>query len=355
MTSTTTEGSATITTHKGKLSKKLPVFYNPLMKFNRDISIILLNSIKRPLIIADPLAGSGIRSIRFIKELKKFKSISINDNNEQAIKNIKQNLKLNNIKNKNITITKKDANEFLIQSTGFDYIDIDPFGSPNPFLDAAIKRIARHGILAATATDTAALTGTYPKACRRKYWATPLRNELMHEVGIRILIRKIQLIAAQYEKAITPIFSYAKDHYYRVFFHSQKSKTACDNILKQHKFFYYCTNCTNQSIYKQICCSTRTQLQAGPLWTGQLHDKKLTKTMLKNSINEQTTNFLKLINKEANTLGFIDLHKVSKKTKTPIIKTTDAIKKIKDATPTHFSSHAIKTNKPIEEIKRLLR
>ena len=73
-----------------------------------------------------------------------------------------------------------------MNSTGFDYIDVDPFGSPNPFLDAAIKRIARDGILAVTATDTAPLCGTYTNACRRKYWAVPLRNELMHEIGIRI-------------------------------------------------------------------------------------------------------------------------------------------------------------------------
>ena len=37
----------------------------------------------------------------------------------------------------------------------FDYIDIDPFGSPNPFLAAAIGRITRNGIVAVTATDTA--------------------------------------------------------------------------------------------------------------------------------------------------------------------------------------------------------
>ncbi|MCU0373510.1 MAG: ATP-binding protein, partial [Ignavibacteria bacterium] len=42
---------------------------------------------------------------------------------------------------------------------GFDYIDIDPFGSPCPFLDAAIKRLSRGGILAVTATDTSALAG----------------------------------------------------------------------------------------------------------------------------------------------------------------------------------------------------
>ena len=53
------------------VSKEMPVFYNPVMKLNRDISVLLLNAIdKKGLRIADILAASGIRSIRFIKELK---------------------------------------------------------------------------------------------------------------------------------------------------------------------------------------------------------------------------------------------------------------------------------------------
>ena len=207
-----TESSTTILASTGTISKQLEIFYNPVMKFNRDISILLLNALNKKMQIADPLAGSGIRSIRFIKELNKgiITSIAINDSSTNAVRAIKKNVKLNKIKNKNIVISNKDANEFLLSSKGFDYIDIDPFGSPNPFLDAAVKRLARDGILAVTATDTAPLAGTYPNACKRKYWAIPLRNHLMHEVGIRILIRKVQLIGIQYDKALIPIFSCSK-------------------------------------------------------------------------------------------------------------------------------------------------
>src|SRR3989338_409005 len=146
------EGSAIIMISKiGKISKEIGVFYNPVMGFNRDISVLLLNSIhKKGMQIADPLAASGVRSIRFLKELNKdkIKNIYINDFNNDAIKSIKENLKLNKIKynnNKKIIIKNEDANLFLLNSTGFDYIDIDPFGSPNFFLDAACRRIARDG------------------------------------------------------------------------------------------------------------------------------------------------------------------------------------------------------------------
>ena len=64
------EESAKLEISEGKLTKKLPVFYNPVMKFNRDISVLLLNSIENiDMQIADPLAGSGIRSMFFAENL----------------------------------------------------------------------------------------------------------------------------------------------------------------------------------------------------------------------------------------------------------------------------------------------
>ena len=39
----------------------------------------------------------------------------------------------------------------------FQWIDLDPFGSPVGFLDTAIQSISRVGVLEVTATDIAAL------------------------------------------------------------------------------------------------------------------------------------------------------------------------------------------------------
>jgi tRNA (guanine26-N2/guanine27-N2)-dimethyltransferase len=358
------------------VSKEMDVFYNPVMKLNRDISILLLNSIDMDkLNIADPLAGSGIRAIRFLKELErgKIKTISINDYSDKAIKSIKNNLKLNKVKVNNkkqkikdfpiskskdfeIIIKNMDANLFLLHSEGFNYIDIDPFGTPNPYLDSAVRRISREGILAITATDTSALCGTYPKACARKYWAVPLRNELMHEVGIRILIRKCQLIGAQYDKALIPVFSYSKDHYMRIFFRCVKGKTEVDNVLKLHGDFE----------------------KSGPIWKGQLWDKKLVDDMHKSinniSINikgnkknkkiifdESLIKFLGIIKEESkvDTIGFYDMHRIVKRNKIKIIpKKLDLIKKIKklghNASETHFSGTGIRSDIGLKKLLKLI-
>src|SRR3989338_4745467 len=216
------EGNASIEVYtRDKISKDMPVFYNPAMALNRDLSVLLLRAIgMKKIRVGDVLAGSGVRSIRFLLELPKIsvESISINDGGQEANRLIKRNLALNGLsKDKRITITKKDANLAILESSGFDYIDIDPFGSPAPFLDASCKRISRGGIIAITATDTAPLCGTYPRTCLRRYWAMPKKCGMMHEIGLRILIRKAQLIASQYEKALIPLFSYSHEHYFRVF------------------------------------------------------------------------------------------------------------------------------------------
>lgn len=354
------EGKAVFYASTGKISKELNVFYNPIMKLNRDISILLLNSVnKKDMQIADILAGSGIRSIRFKKELKKgkIKSIHANDINKKAFDIMKKNIKLNKIK---INIHNNDANEFLLKSSGFDYIDIDPFGSPNPFLNSAIVRLSRNGILAVTATDTSALAGSHELACKRKYWAKPLKNELMHEIGTRILIRKIQLIAAQFEKALIPIFTQASDHYYRVYFICKKSKQEIDKIQKQHLYLLYCSKCLNinESYHNLQNCCKKQSIWAGPMWTGKLWDNKLTQKMLKNAnkFNLELIKLLILIEKESKItkLGFIDLHKLAKTYKKPLKKQDLIIKKIKQkkfkAAITHFKLTAIRTNIPIKKL-----
>jgi tRNA (guanine26-N2/guanine27-N2)-dimethyltransferase len=333
-----TEGKAKIKSYKGKISKKLPVFYNPVMEFNRTSTILLLKAIKKTdMQIALPLAGSGIRALRLIKELpkKKIKKIYINDYSEQAVKNIKENLKLNEIPNSKVSLSSTEANLFLLRSKGFDYIDIDPFGTPNPFLDVAVKRLARNSILAVTATDTAALCGTYPKACKRKYFSHNLKNPIMHELGLRILARKVQLIGAQYNRALKPIFSYSKNHYMRIFFHCQISKTATDKILKQHKKFH----------------------EYGPLWTGQLWDKKITNSMAKKTDNP----FIKTIQKESaiQTLGYYHIHKLCKAYKLKSPKTEKVFKQIKKqgykAVETHLTPLGIRSNIPLEKLIEILK
>ena len=343
-----------ITEHSTKINGTLPtkdvtakmdVFYNPVMVSNRNISITLLTSISnKEMNIALPLAGSGIRGLRFCTELKKgkIKRLFVNDKKETFVKTFTDNIQLNKIK-KDISIHNEEASLFLLNQPGFDYIDIDAFGSPNPFLAAAVARISRNGILAITATDTAALTGTYPKVTKRKYWARNIRTPWMHELGLRILIRKVQLQGIQFDKALTPILAYHKNHYFRVYFRCEKGKMKCDDLVQQHQYFLSNTELdfevSNYNMKKSFD-------YCGPLWTGKLFDVTLLKKMVKNNKYKEDQKFLELLLEESNVdmVGYHDMHALARKKKKNVPKFDELLKK---GARTHFSPYGIKTKNKI--------
>src|SRR3989344_4840790 len=335
---------------RGDVHAGMEVFYNPIMASNRNISILLLNAISnQEMNIADHLAGSGIRSLRFLKELKKgkIKQLYVNDMKDNFKEVFSAGLKLNKLKLKKVSIFNQDANLFMQEQIGFDYIEVDPFGSPNPFLASAVARTSRGGIIAVTATDTAPLTGTYPKVTRRKYWAEPLKNYLMHEIGLRILIRKIQLQGIQFDKALVPILSYSKDHYFRVYFRNEKGKEKCDEMIKQHQYFLFCHKCLNFkcSVHnKEKCSCGNILIFTGPLWTGKLAEEKLLEKMVYENLFPEEQKFLELLLGEAkvNQVGFYDLHEIARMQKKNPPKMELALKRFKGVR-THFSMTGIKS------------
>ena len=173
-----------------KVSSDAPVFYNPHMELNRDLSILALqvyqNEVQRDIDICDLFGGSGIRGIRYKNEVDGVGNVYINDISETANHYERHNIELNDLED--IEVHQHDASMFLRMKRGqFDVIDIDPFGTPSPFLDSAGYCAGRNSLLCVTATDTSALCGTYQEPCIRKYNAKPYKSEYCHETGIRIL------------------------------------------------------------------------------------------------------------------------------------------------------------------------
>ncbi|HOI18350.1 MAG TPA: tRNA (guanine(10)-N(2))-dimethyltransferase [Candidatus Woesearchaeota archaeon] len=346
------------------VSKKMPVFYNPLMKHNRDIAVLLISSIGfNNANIALPLEGSGIRGIRIINETpsKTISKVYFNDINPNASKLTKKNLLLNKIK-KFAEISNLDANHFFnIQKISFDYIDIDPFGSPIYFIESAVRKLKSDGILAITATDTSSLCGSYPKVCLRRYGSKPIRNELMYETGIRILISAVQKIAMKYDLALIPVLSYSKDHYMRIYFKSQKSKKECDEILNLHKYLHF--NPISLEFFVDNSNQNKDHQTAGPLWLGQLNNTLLLQKMhdLAKEYNDQKLlNFINRVLFEPNEYPFYyDIHSICKKLKISAPNTNEIISSLQNknyiCTKTHFLSTAIKTNASLKEIEKTLK
>jgi tRNA (guanine26-N2/guanine27-N2)-dimethyltransferase len=327
-----------------KLDSKAPVFYNPAMILNRDLSVLLLKAVGNVESALDLLAATGVRGLRIKKEAG-VERVYINDASSTAFALMKQNAKLNKLK---VIISNLRAHELLAcrhknKDKKFGYVDIDPFGTPVPFLDAGVKAIVenRGGIIAVTATDTSALCGTYPDACFRKYGAKPLYNYLMNEAGLRILIKKVQEVGAQYDVALTPLFAHTTRHYMRCYLQAARGADKADKILKQIGCFQ----------------------GAGPMWLGKLWDEQLVEKMYRLTfkmkyISAETKGLLHTIYRESKipVVGFYDLAAMHLKKVPRLYKVIENLWSAGfKAARTHFSRTGIRTNANEKEFIKLLK
>jgi tRNA (guanine26-N2/guanine27-N2)-dimethyltransferase len=99
----------------------------------------------------------------------------------------------------------------------FDVVDLDPYGSAAPFLDAAVQSVSEGGLLAVTCTDKAVLCGNHPEACWAKYHAMSLNNRYYNESALRIMLANIDSHANRYKRYIVPLMSLSIDFYVRLF------------------------------------------------------------------------------------------------------------------------------------------
>ena len=188
---------------------RAPVFYNPVMEFNRDLTVLAFKAyqhmVNKEISICEPFTSQGIRGVRFATEIAGVSSVLVGDINQRAFELAKHNVRLNGLE-KLVNVLHKDANCVLSchasPSKRFDIVDIDPFGTPAPFLSSAIRALRNHGLLAATATDLAPLCGVHAKACFRKYGGKPLRTEYCHEIAIRLLAGCTAVLAAKHDVGI---------------------------------------------------------------------------------------------------------------------------------------------------------
>lgn len=359
-----------------KISSDAPVFYNPHMELNRDLSILAIQVFQkeqnRDLDICDLFGGSGIRGIRYKNEIDGIGKVAINDVDEMANKFERHNIKLNNLCD--IEVSQNDASMFLRLNRGkFDVIDIDPFGTPSPFLDSAGYCARKDSLLCVTATDTSALCGTYKEPCIRKYNAKPYKSEYCHENGIRILAGFVALTIAKYKKYIEIKLSHSTEHYMRLYIEVKKGSKKSDESLKNIGYISHCKSCLHRQISYNLACKLeefcpvcgKKLIHAGPMWLGKIEDKEFIEKMI-DEVNHKKINtektVLKLLNScliESNApITFFDVHTICRNLKISAPKLDLVFEKLKKenfiAFKTHFNPLGIKTDATIDDVKRIL-
>ncbi len=368
------EGLARILVPKAERIYDAPVFYNPVMALNRDLSVLALRVLKSKNAL-DALSATGIRGIRYSLETP-VEETWLNDISGEAFNLILKNVELNlGVKGKplgdkrfvfkgekTLIVNHGDANWLMAEKFRyFDFLDLDPFGSPVEFLDTALRSVKRRGVLAITATDTGVLCGAYRNACLRKYLAEPIRGELCHEAGLRILIGTVLRYAAKYDLGVGVLLAYYRDHYFRAFLRLESGAKKADKSLSNLGYLWQ--EESGRFAYEMNFLPSKSGA-FGPMWLGPLKDTDFMEG-LKRELKEfepahrKTLPFVELLVNELDVPFHYDTHALARRNGLEVVKVSEVIEKLRElgysASRTHFSPTAIKTDAPFEEVIKAMK
>ncbi|EGB10961.1 hypothetical protein AURANDRAFT_1191, partial [Aureococcus anophagefferens] len=251
--------------------------------------------------VLDALAATGLRSIRYAKEVPGVRKVVANDVDADAAAACGRNAAENGAAD----ICEAhcgDAVDFMTASRGkgsqgFDVIDLDPYGSCAPFLDAAVQAVNDGGLLCVTSTDMTVLSGNYPEVCFAKYGSMPTKAKHLHEFALRILVHAIEAAAAKYQRHVVPVLSLSIDFYVRVFVRVYKRPAEVKKSAAKRAFVLQSAGCPSfylqplarsldregghaaallhrkATVAPAFCGETGAPFKiGGPIWSAPLHD-----------------------------------------------------------------------------------
>ncbi len=353
------EGAAKVHVYEGKITKKDPVFFNPEMKFNRDVSVACLKAVQRmtdeKMVICDLLSGCGIRGIRYLLEVPDVEFAVLNDANPHAVEIIKKNISFNKVER--AVAENLNANVLLsMHNNKFNFVDIDPFGSPAMFLDSAAQAVKHNGYLGITATDLGPLAGTYPKTCLRRYGAKSLKTDVIHETGVRILAGYIIRALSKYDKGFLPLLCFCSRHYYRIFGKVKKSRGCADKAVAALGYLLYCHKCGGRKyskFNKEMCVCGAEFDYAGPLYTGNLFDADFVQMI--EPMDSKMEKFVDVLREESKVDGMVyDIHEICSLNKLETVRRDCLVSCLREkdhnASGSVSGGHTVRTDAPLNVI-----
>lgn len=352
--------------------KDSEVFYNTDMVLNRDISTAAVQrfadaSDRDELRVLDALSATGIRALRYQDALGERGRVTANDMKPDAVERIRDHCTLNRMEE--IEVTEQDAVEHMAaRRKSYDIIDLDPFGSPVRYMDMAARSLDYHGLLGVTATDLAALCGTYTKTCARRYGSRIAKTAFCHEVGVRVLIKATYESLARFNRVFRPKLCYGDRHYYRIIGEVRESKKGVNRTLDQIGYLEYCDDCLYRSLEEAIdrlaCPSCGANLQQlGPLWIGRLGRQGFVRDVrdrLEEDGNEEAADICDtLVDEIPIRTPFYETHELAGASGIAAPKRDELIGALTErgysATRTHFTTLGIRTNAPLEHLREEMR
>ncbi len=321
-------------------------FYNPTMAVNRDLSAIVLARWPRPVRSAlDGLAATGAWGIRMALEAR-VTGLTFNDRSSMAATLVRENLERNRV---DARVVVGDLATHLTTAS-YDFVDVDPFGTPVPFLAPALRSDRPVHGLGITATDTAVLSGTYPDACARRYDARPLRCHQGAEIGLRILLGYCARLAAGREATIRPLVSFAAEHFLRTFLLVERGRRPPPllHVVRRRPGEF-------------VPAAGEAADAIGPLWMGPLCDSAFVRSLVPSLWSlPSTARLLATLQAEADLPPYFvttdELAAEARGSPPSLERFLDGLRSAGyRAARTHFHPRGVRTDSPYDDLVRIFR
>lgn len=244
-------------------ARRAPVFYNPAMALDRDLNVALVTAALPEGARAagvDLLAATGVRGLRLLRETGRFRTMVLADRGTAALAALARNAA--RYRPEGAAVVALDARRPGLRGP-FAYVDLDPFGTPVPYLDGALALTAERGLLAVTATDMPVLAGVARGVAERRYGGRPIRGRLGPEGGLRLLLSELARRARALGRTVRPLASYVHDHHVRALVRVDGPTETPDPVALVDPASFPGPRLPAGAPY-------------GPLWTGPLFDPELT-------------------------------------------------------------------------------
>ncbi len=326
---------------RGPGSRTVLPFYNPTMEINRDVTVAVASALPPNGPFLDGLAATGATGIRVALEAG-VREVILNDANPLAADLAARNAARNHV---NARMSRRKLQDLLTEER-FAHVDVDPFGSPIPYVDAAVRAVTGGGCLSVTATDVSTLGGVHPAAALRRYGVRLARSTAIPEVAVRALAGVLARAAADHEAGVVPICAFAAEHFVRVHLEVRARASAADAALA------WLGSATVPGGLRDV--------SIGPLWLGPLGTETALRAMVDRAPSAAATRLLATLEAE---LGLPPFY----------LRTEDVAGLVHGAPPsiskvianlrergfraerTHFDRTGLKSNAPPTEVVRAIR
>ena len=366
------------------------VFYNPEMELNRDVTVAVLRAFAdsrgghvphdaktagdegttgdeaataddRPTYL-DATAASGVRAARAAAAGYHATAVDVDP---EAVA-----LAERNLADRAGEAIHRNANS-VMHDERFDVVDVDPYGSPMPFADAAVR--SARGLVAVTATDTAPLCGAHFASGVRRYDTVPRNTEYHPEVGLRVALSALVRTAARHDVAARPVCSHVSRHYARTYLSVEASASEANDALDELGYVHHCSHCLAREAVRgrfgtddvgapETCptCGANAIQTMGPLWLGSVADDAFTRAA-RDAVtaefgeSDAARDLLDRVAAEVDTPTHYDHHRLCEEWGRPASAMDDLIVALRDAgyeaSRAHYSGTAFKTTADVTEIR----